>query len=92
MSQTEVLRFQEYLKGHPDLLPEIGKGRMSHALAIAADQGFKLTLVDVRAFVKAKAGAKGRTLNDEQLDKVAGGAGYCFDSEHCCFSKDPKPL
>ena len=92
MSQSEVLRFQEYLKGHPDLLPELGKGRMSHALAIAADHGFKFTLTDVMTFVKARAGAKGRTLSDAQLDNVAGGFGSCLDSEHCCFTKDPKPL
>lgn len=87
MSHSEVVRFQEYLKGHPELVPEFGKGRMSHALAIASEHGFKVTLTDLMAFVKARAAEKGRVLDDAQLDKIAGGwePGKCMESIHCCL-------
>ncbi|TAJ24630.1 MAG: hypothetical protein EPO67_22940 [Reyranella sp.] len=90
MSQTEVLRFQEYLKGHPELLAELGNGRMSHALAVASDHGFKVTLSDLTAFVKARAARSGRALTDAQLENMAGGAN-CVpragggEPEHCCL-------
>ena len=77
MSLTEVERFAEDLKTNPTLLAGVKRGaRLSvpEAVKIGTRHGYRFSVEDAKAFIKARAMAAGRPLSDAQLDRVAAGA------------------
>jgi predicted ribosomally synthesized peptide with nif11-like leader len=85
MSQSEILRFTEYLKANPQSVPKLDKHRLPWVMKFAAEQGYAFTLDEAKTYIQARARTRGRELSDEQLDKVAGGWGSCQESLHCCL-------
>ena len=78
MSQSELERFARDLKTNAALLADV-RTKAGDALSAVVDigtrHGYRFTLDDARAFVAAKAKAKGVQLTESDLDRVAGGGG-----------------
>ncbi|MBT5374041.1 MAG: Nif11-like leader peptide family natural product precursor [Rhodospirillaceae bacterium] len=72
MSQAEVERFIDDLKGDEALRADIASDPASLATAVkkANTNGYDFTIEEAKAFISAQAKAE---LSDEQLDQVVGG-------------------
>ena len=77
MSISEVQRFAHDLKASPDLLAAAKKSDLDGVIRLATERGYKFTLEEAKDFMRANARRAGKTLSDEEMDRVAGGAGVC---------------
>jgi predicted ribosomally synthesized peptide with nif11-like leader len=77
MSISEVQRFAQDLKSSPDLLAAAKKSDLAGVIHLATERGYKFTLEEAKDFMRANARRAGKTLSDEEMDRVAGGAGVC---------------
>jgi predicted ribosomally synthesized peptide with nif11-like leader len=77
MSISEVQRFAHDLKSSPDLLAAAKKSDLDGVIRLATERGYKFTLEEAKDFMRANARRAGKTLSDEEMDRVAGGAGVC---------------
>ena len=77
MSLSEVQRFAQALKSSPDLLAAAKAADLDGVVRLASERGYKFTLDEARDFMRANAKRAGKTLSDEEMDRVAGGAGVC---------------
>jgi len=74
MSQSEVERFVGDLQADAVRRGEIEKaGSLEECVHIAAHHGYRFTLDEIRAFLRAKVQAPDNGLTDEELEKLAGG-------------------
>ncbi|CAN5866862.1 hypothetical protein BH11PSE3_BH11PSE3_07910 [soil metagenome] len=74
MSKSEVERFVAELQGNAALRAAIKKTTgVPQIVEIATRHGYRCTLDETRAFIKAKVRTSGNDLSDEALDNVAGG-------------------
>jgi predicted ribosomally synthesized peptide with nif11-like leader len=76
MSVQDAERFANDLKAKPQLLAELkktaaGKG-LDAVCAFAKQKGYNVTVDEAKKYIRGK--AKGE-LNDQQLDRIAGGKG-----------------
>lgn len=79
MSVQDAERFANDLKAKPQLLAELkktaaGKG-LEAVCAFAKQKGYNVTADEAKQYIRGK--AKGE-LNDQQLDRIAGGKGPGF--------------
>ena len=77
MSLSEVERFAQDLKSSPDLLAAAKKSDLVGVVRLASERGYKFTLDEARGFMRVNAKRAGKTLTNEEMDRVAGGAGVC---------------
>lgn len=77
MSISEVQRFAQDLKSSPDLLTAAKKADLGGVVSLAAERGYRFTLEEAKDFMRANARRAGKTLSDDEMDRVAGGAGVC---------------
>ena len=72
MSQAEVDRFVEDLKGSEDLQAALmeNAGSIDAVTAFASSKGYEISADEARSYIETKSG---KELNDEELDSVAGG-------------------
>jgi predicted ribosomally synthesized peptide with nif11-like leader len=77
MSLSEVQRFAQDLKSNADLLAATKGSDLGGVVRLADQRGYKFTLAEARDFMRANAKRTGKTLTDEEMDRVAGGAGVC---------------
>jgi predicted ribosomally synthesized peptide with nif11-like leader len=76
MSLQDADRFAKDLKAKPQLLQELKKTAAGMGLAgvcrFAKEKGYNVTVDEAKNYIRSK--AKGE-LNDQQLDRIAGGKG-----------------
>ena len=76
MSLKDAERFANDLKAKPQLLQELKKTAAGMGLAgvcqFAKEKGYTVTVDEAKSYIRGK--AKGE-LNDQQLDRIAGGKG-----------------
>jgi len=81
MSELEVDRFVIALKSDAALRAEAEKGlagmspeaALAGCAAFAVSKGYNITADEMRTFVQARAGTRGNSLSDAELNTVAGG-------------------
>lgn len=81
MSLKDAERFANDLKAKPQMLQELKKTAAGMGLAgvcqFAKEKGYNVTIDEAKSYIRSK--AKGE-LNDQQLDRIAGGKGGMPDT------------